>query len=124
MGELLDNEPLFHGKTEADQLQKIFKLVGTPNETIWPGFSSLPGAKAIFANQPYNQLRGKFPVTSFTGSPVLSNSGLDLLKKLLAYDPEKRITAEDALKHEWFSEVPLPKDTEFMPTFPPQHGKR
>ncbi|KAM7272734.1 hypothetical protein ACFE04_027397 [Oxalis oulophora] len=121
MAELLANEPLFHGKTEPDQLQKIFKILGTPNEKIWPGYSSLPGAKAIFANQPYNRLRGKFPVTSFTGSPVLSDSGYDLLNKLLSYDPEKRITADDALNHEWFSEVPLPKDTEFMPTFPPQH---
>jgi hypothetical protein len=37
----------------------------------------------------YNLLRKKFPATSFTGSPVLSDSGLDLLNKLLTYDPEK-----------------------------------
>ncbi|MCI35972.1 cyclin-dependent kinase G-2-like, partial [Trifolium medium] len=52
-----------------------------------------------------------------------SDSGLDLLNKLLTYDPEKRITAEDALNHEWFREVPLPKSKEFMPTFPAQHDK-
>ncbi|KAI8031683.1 Cyclin-dependent kinase G-2 [Camellia lanceoleosa] len=66
----------------------------------------------------YNLLRRKFPATSFTGSPVLSDAGFDLLNQLLTYDPEKRITAEDALKHEWFREVPLPKSKEFMPTFP------
>ncbi|PNX98911.1 cyclin-dependent kinase [Trifolium pratense] len=71
----------------------------------------------------YNLLRKKFPATSFTGSPVLSDSGLDLLNKLLTYDPEKRITAEDALNHGWFREVPLPKSKEFMPTFPAQHDK-
>lgn len=101
----------------------------------------------------YNLLRKKFPATSFTGSPVLSDSGFDLLNKLLTYDPEKvkiisaslisnyifvsmlikntshccyclkRITAEDALNHEWFREVPLPKSKEFMPTFPAQHDK-
>jgi hypothetical protein len=37
----------------------------------------------------YNLLRKKFPATSFTGSPVLSDSGFDLLNKLLTYDPEK-----------------------------------
>uniref|UniRef100_A0A6N2MXG8 Protein kinase domain-containing protein n=1 Tax=Salix viminalis TaxID=40686 RepID=A0A6N2MXG8_SALVM len=46
----------------------------------------------------YNLLRKKFPATSFTGSP--------------------RITAEAALNHDWFREVPLPKSKDFMPTFP------
>lgn len=95
-------------------------------------------------------MRKKFPATSFTGSPVLSDSGFDLLNKLLTYDPDKvkvtcdtqfnlvinicvnikirhyfvqRITAEAALNHEWFREVPLPKSKEFMPTFPAQHAQ-
>ena len=37
----------------------------------------------------YNLLRRKFPALSFTGSPVLSDAGFDLLNKLLTYDPEK-----------------------------------
>lgn len=71
----------------------------------------------------YNLLRRKFPATSFTGTPVLSDAGFDLLNKLLTYDPEKRITAEVALNHEWFREVPLPKSKEFMPTFPAHHAQ-
>ncbi|KAE9454206.1 hypothetical protein C3L33_13893, partial [Rhododendron williamsianum] len=144
MAELLSKAPLFNGKTEFDQLDKIFRILGTPNETIWPGFSKLPGVKVNFVKHQlpalgdsglafwpplvtvsvlvwYNLLRRKFPATSFTGSPVLSDAGFDLLNKLLTYDPEKRITAEDALNHEWFREVPLPKSKEFMPTFPAQH---
>ncbi|KAL0004506.1 hypothetical protein SO802_012067 [Lithocarpus litseifolius] len=123
MAELLSKEPLFNGKTEVDQLDKIFRILGTPNETIWPGFSKLPGVKVNFVKHQYNLLRKKFPATSFTGSPVLSDSGFDLLNKLLTYDPEKRITAEAALNHEWFREVPLPKSKEFMPTFPAQHAQ-
>ncbi|XP_015894373.3 cyclin-dependent kinase G-2 isoform X1 [Ziziphus jujuba] len=123
MAELLSKEPLFNGKTEFDQLDKIFRTLGTPNETIWPGFSKLPGVKVNFVKHQYNLLRKKFPATSFTGSPVLSDSGFDLLNKLLTYDPEKRITAEAALNHEWFREVPLPKTKEFMPTFPAQHAQ-
>jgi cell division cycle 2-like protein len=123
MAELLSKEPLFNGKTEFDQLDKIFRILGTPNETIWPGFSKLPGVKVNFVKHQYNLLRKKFPATSFTGSPVLSDSGFDLLNKLLTYDPEKRITAEAALNHEWFREVPLPKSKEFMPTFPAQHAQ-
>lgn len=123
MAELLSKQPLFNGKTEFDQLDKIFKILGTPNETIWPGFSKLPGVKVNFVKHQYNLLRRKFPATSFTGSPVLSDAGFDLLNKLLTYDPEKRITAEAALNHEWFREVPLPKSKDFMPTFPAQHAQ-
>ncbi|KAG7029247.1 Cyclin-dependent kinase G-2 [Cucurbita argyrosperma subsp. argyrosperma] len=123
MAELLSKEPLFNGKTEVDQLDKIFRTLGTPNETIWPGFSKLPGVRVNFVKHQFNLLRKKFPATSFTGSPVLSDSGFDLLNKLLAYDPEKRISAEEALDHEWFREVPLPKSKEFMPTFPAQHAQ-
>ncbi|KAG4989988.1 hypothetical protein JHK85_032971 [Glycine max] len=138
MAELLSKEPLFNGKTEFEQLDKIFRILGTPNETIWPGFSELPQVKVNFVKNKLptlggsgwlsglswcNLLRKKFPATSFTGSPVLSDSGFDLLNKLLTYDPEKRITAEEALNHEWFREVPLPKSKEFMPTFPAQHAQ-
>ncbi|CBI27558.3 unnamed protein product, partial [Vitis vinifera] len=123
MAELLSKEPLFNGKTELDQIDKIFRTLGTPSETIWPGFSKLPGVKVNFVKHQYNLLRKKFPATSFTGSPVLSDSGFDLLNKLLTYDPEKRITAEAALNHDWFREVPLPKSKDFMPTFPAQHAQ-
>ncbi|XP_076940491.1 cyclin-dependent kinase G-2-like isoform X1 [Bidens hawaiensis] len=123
MAELLSKQPLFNGKTEFDQLDKIFKTLGTPNETIWPGYSKLPGVKVNVVKHQYNLLRRKFPATSFTGSPVLSDAGFDLLNKLLTYDPEKRITAAEALNHEWFREVPLPKSKDFMPTFPAQHAQ-
>nr|CAD1819994.1 unnamed protein product [Ananas comosus var. bracteatus] len=123
MAELLAKEPLFNGKTEFDQLDKIFRTLGTPNEKIWPGFAKLPHVKANFVKQPYNKLREKFPPTSFSGRPSLSEAGFDLLNKLLTYDPEKRITAEAALKHDWFREVPLPKSKDFMPTFPAQHAQ-
>ncbi|EPS69593.1 hypothetical protein M569_05173, partial [Genlisea aurea] len=141
MAELLSKEPLFNGKTEVDQLEKaiiscnpfikfclfhitIFKILGTPTQDILPGLSELPGAKVNFVKLKYNMLRKKFPATSFTGSPFLSDAGFDLLNKLLTYDPEKRIAAEAALKHEWFREAPLPKSKEFMPTFPSQHAPR
>lgn len=123
MAELLSKEPLFNGKSEFDQLDKIFKTLGTPNEKIWPGFSKLPGVKVNFIKHQYNLLRKKFPATSFTGSPVLSDAGFDLLNSLLTYDPDKRITAEAALNHDWFREVPLPKSKDFMPTFPAQHAQ-
>ncbi|CAH8280661.1 unnamed protein product [Arabidopsis lyrata] len=120
MAELLSQKPLFPGKSELDQLQKIFAVLGTPNEAVWPGFSSFPNAKAKFPTQPYNMLRKKFPAISFVGGQILSERGFDLLNSLLTLDPEKRLTVEEALNHGWFHEVPLPKSKDFMPTYPPK----
>ncbi|XWS60303.1 hypothetical protein CRYUN_Cryun07bG0024500 [Craigia yunnanensis] len=120
MAELLAKEPLFKGTSEIDQLSKIFDTLGTPSEKIWTGISELPGAKANYSKQSYNLLRRKFPAASFRGSSVLSDAGFDLLNRLLTYDPEKRITADDALDHDWFRELPLPKSKEFLPTFTPK----
>ncbi|XP_028765127.1 cyclin-dependent kinase G-2-like [Neltuma alba] len=120
MAELVAKSPLFQGKSEIEQLNNIFQTLGTPNEKIWPGVSKLSGFKPNFVKQPHNLLRKKFPAASFIGSPVLSELGFDLLSKLLTYDPEKRISAEAALLHDWFREAPLPK-SDFNITLPSQH---
>ncbi|KAJ1642340.1 hypothetical protein IWQ61_010634, partial [Dispira simplex] len=48
----------------------------------------------------------------------LTNHGLDLLARLLTYDPKQRITAEEALNHPYFQENPPPKDPSMFPTWP------
>lgn len=127
MAELLSGAPLFDGTTDIDQLGKIIKVLGSPNEAIWAGFSKLPGVKGVkVANMVKNRcsyLRQRFPLVSFTGSPVVSNAGFDLLSRLLTYDPRKRMTAEEALDHGWFREVPRPNTKDFMPTFPPNYAE-
>jgi cell division cycle 2-like protein len=45
--ELLNKDPLFKGRGEMDQMAKIMGLLGTPDESRWPGFSSLPFTKTI-----------------------------------------------------------------------------
>ncbi|PHU07285.1 Cyclin-dependent kinase G-1 [Capsicum chinense] len=108
---------------KKQKLIKSTRILGTPNETIWQGFFKLPGVKVSFVKYQYHNLRKKFQnATAFMGLPVLSDTALDTLYKLLTYDPEKRITVDAALNHEWFREVPLSKFNEFMPTFPVQHA--
>ena len=99
--ELLLKEPLFQAKNELEMLSMIFKLLGPPTTNTWPGYFSLPLAKTIALPSPQpHQFRQKFP--------YLSTSGLDLLMALLTYDPEMRITAEDALQHSYFTYVAFP----------------
>lgn len=55
------------------------------------------------------------------GFPKLSKAGLNLLNGLLTYDPDKRLTARQALKHAYFDEAPQPKLPQDMPFFPSAH---
>ena len=92
---------------ELDQIQKIFKLLGTPTEADWPEFSSLPSAGTFKwkSNHPPG-LRQTLAVNSFsaTGQSYLDPNGFDLLTQLLALNPRKRISAEAALDHAYFRE--------------------
>ncbi|CAG9760583.1 unnamed protein product [Ceutorhynchus assimilis] len=109
--EFLLMNALFPGKSEVDQLNRIFRDLGTPSEKIWKGFNNLPAVKKIKFNEyPVSNLRAKFK--------GLSETGLGLLLKFLTYDPHQRITAEDALKHSYFTEPPLPIDPAMFPTWP------
>ncbi|KAM4703998.1 cyclin-dependent kinase 11B isoform 2-T2 [Rhinophrynus dorsalis] len=111
-GELLTQKPLFPGKSEIDQINKIFKDLGTPSEKIWPGYNELPAVKKMtFTEYPYNNLRKRF-------GALLSDQGFDLMNKFLTFCPAKRISSEDALKHEYFRETPLPIDPSMFPTWP------
>uniref|UniRef100_A0A8B9LM71 cyclin-dependent kinase n=1 Tax=Astyanax mexicanus TaxID=7994 RepID=A0A8B9LM71_ASTMX len=111
-GELLTQKPLFPGKSEIDQINKIFKDLGSPSEKIWPGYNELPAVKKMtFTEYPYNNLRKRF-------GALLSDQGFDLMNKFLTYCPAKRISADEALKHEYFRETPLPIEPSMFPTWP------
>ena len=113
LGELLINKPLLPGSGEIAQIDLIIELLGTPSEAIWPGFSQLPACqKFTLRQQPYNNMKAKFP--------QLSQTGLRLLNFLFMYDPKKRATAKESLLSTYFKEPPIPCDPKFMPTFP-QH---
>lgn len=78
-GELLQMEALFSGRSDMDQLTKIFKELGTPNEKIWPGYSKLPAIqKVAFPEYPINQLRSRF-------GTILSELGIDLINRFDYY---------------------------------------
>jgi len=89
--------PLFPGSSAPDQLQKIFKLLGTPSEETWPGVSELPDWKADFHKYEAH------PLSEIV--PNMDQLGLDLLGRMLQYDPSQRITAKNAMAHPYFSDL-------------------
>ena len=111
--EILLKQPLIQGKSETEQLDLIFRLMGTPNEKNWPDWKNLKYARNLQFNQYIgNRLHEKFPKT------IISEKGLNLLEEMLMLDPNQRISASKALNHEWFKEGPPPQSLELMPTFP------
>ncbi|RZC12150.1 Cell division control protein 2-like isoform A [Glycine soja] len=99
--EMVNQRPLFPGDSEIDELFKIFRIMGTPNEDTWPGVTSLPDFKSAFPKWQPKDLKNVVP--------NLEPAGLDLLSSMLYLDPSKRITARSALEHEYF------KDIKFVP---------
>lgn len=78
------------------------KFLGTPSASIWPEFATLSSTKNFtLKQQPYNNIKSRFP--------WLSSAGLRLLNFLFMYDPKKRATAEECLKSSYFKEMPLRK---------------
>jgi len=95
--EMVNGRPLFPGTSDADQLMKIFKVMGTPTIDSWPSMQELPEYKDNFPIYPGVHLKKMVR--------RLDPLGLDLLQRLLEYDPMKRIAAESALHHPYFKDL-------------------
>ncbi len=82
---------------EIDELFKIFMVMGTPDEHCWPGVRELPDWKETFPKwrpRPLSEV-----------APTLDPLGLDLLSRMLVYDPAQRVTAREALTHPYFADL-------------------
>ncbi|CAH7666880.1 kinase-like domain-containing protein [Phakopsora pachyrhizi] len=97
LAELLGGRPIFKGRDYVDQLNQILHYLGTPSEETLRRVGS-PRAQDYIRSLP-RQAGIPFVQLYPNANPL----ALDLLSKLLAFDPSERITCNEALKHPYLS---------------------
>ncbi|KAE8728330.1 putative serine/threonine-protein kinase [Hibiscus syriacus] len=105
LAEMFAGRPIMPGRTEVEQLHKIFKLCGTPSEAYW---------KKLRLSTTFRPPQSYKPslVDTFRNFP---ESSLGLLSTLLALDPTYRGSASSALQSKFFYTSPLPCDLSGLP---------
>lgn len=104
--ELMLRTPYFAAETDLGQLKVIMSARGTPTEAEWPFMKQLPDY---------------FPFNVYEATPLrqiftaAGDDALDLLEKLLLYNPLARLSSEEALRHEYFTNLPRPTTTSKLP---------
>ncbi|OCK84352.1 cyclin-dependent protein kinase-like protein Ssn3 [Lepidopterella palustris CBS 459.81] len=126
--ELLSLRPIFKGEEakmdskktvpfQRNQMQRIVEILGMPTKERWPLLASMPEyphLNSLASGNPrihrpvslekwyeQNLRNNRYPEGQSKDSP--GAEGLSLLQALLEYDPQKRLTAEKALSHPYFS---------------------
>ncbi|GMJ04119.1 CDC2C [Hibiscus trionum] len=109
--EVLMGKPILKGRTEVEQLHKIFKLCGSPPDEYWKKLK-LPHSTMFKPQHPYEScLRQR--------CEEIPAAALNLLETLLSIEPHKRGTASSALASEYFHTKPYPCDPSSMPKYSP-----
>merc|ERR1711953_898480 len=91
IAEMASGSPLFPGDSEIGTCMKIFQKFGTPTKEVWPGINELPDFKPTFPKWPH---RGWANIRNIAAQ--VGCSGIDLLEKLMQYDPATRMSARKA----------------------------
>ncbi|KAK8607020.1 hypothetical protein V6N13_052771 [Hibiscus sabdariffa] len=105
LAEMFTGRPIMPGRTEVEQLHRIFKLCGSPSEDYWKKMKLPASFRPPQHYKPgYQESFGDFPSSSF-----------ELLVMLLNLDPSYRGTADSALQSEFFSSIPVACDLSDLP---------
>jgi len=115
-GEMLNSSPLFPGESDIEQLCCVLRVLGTPDEKIWPGMKELPDYNKIT----FPDMKA-IPFEDIV--PDACEEAVELLKRFLVYSSKDRISAKDALLHVYFFTEPYPAYHSEMP-IPTREGHR
>ncbi|KAI7740016.1 hypothetical protein M8C21_028034 [Ambrosia artemisiifolia] len=107
--ELMNRKPLFPGKDHVHQMRLLTELLGTPSESDL-GFIKNEDAIRFIAQLPQHP-RKSLPKTF----PHVHPLAIDLVEKMLTFDPAKRITVEEALAHPYLERLHDVEDEPICP---------
>jgi len=107
MLEMITGEPVFPGQNDADQLLRIFKFLGAPNDTLWPSMHEYANSERTLAKPEFRRNYAPECKRFYGSSKVrrIGADGIDLIQNLLLYEPYQRLTAEEALEHPYFTQT-------------------
>jgi cyclin-dependent kinase 8/11 len=116
MAELAALRPIFKGEEakmdakkgilfQRDQMIKIFDVLGSVKEDEWPSVRDMPEYPAMRALGTYENRLPDWCQKKLGNRELVA---YDFMRQMLVYDPAKRLTAETAMKHRWFTDDPLP----------------
>lgn len=108
--EMLGRKPLFPGKNFVDQLTLIFSLIGTPSA------GEIEKVKSSQAQRFLRAMNKKKRVPLFTVFPNASSEAIDLLDRMLQFNPKQRITVDGALKHPYMQKLEKRYKVKVSPT--------
>ena len=125
--EMMRGKPLIEGRSDMDQLIRIFRLCGSPTPETMPGYDQLPAViddvKVDFRERHERILEREMYgfLIKIGVAEISAELAVNLLSKFLLLDPLKRTSAIDALHHEYFTTSPLPSRPQDLPVYEASH---
>jgi len=104
LGELLGGKPMFPGTSTMNQLDRIIEVTGRPSK------EDIEAIQSEFAGTMLESLPDTDPRSLQSLYPSASEEAIDLLQKLLMFNPDKRISAEGALEHPYIAQFHNPEE--------------
>ncbi|SCV70139.1 BQ2448_1533 [Microbotryum intermedium] len=118
MAEMFHKRPIFPGDSDTNQIALIAKWCGAPSEQSMPGFKELPGCEGV------KEFTGPANNDEIRNRAIKWEAGEtfgDLLAQILVLDPDQRLTARQALDHDWFWTEPYPAERSAIPQWESSH---